>query len=78
MFFFLFENKFISLHFNLMKKNCIDVERELKLQPVNNDEARLDVRVSGFWRPGQSPFDWYSSNKQQCDISSQYTNWENL
>ena len=33
-----------------------DVEIEPKLQPVNNDEARLDVRARGFWRPAQSAF----------------------
>ena len=41
---------------NLLKKVCADVEVEPKLQPVNNDEARLDVRARGFWRPGQSAF----------------------
>ena len=41
---------------NLLKKVCADVEIEPKLQPVNNDEARLDVRARGFWRPGQSAF----------------------
>ena len=40
---------------NLLKKVCADVEIEPKLQPVNN-EARLDVRAHGFWRPGQSAF----------------------
>ena len=24
--------------------------------PVENDEARLDIRARGFWRPGQSAF----------------------
>ena len=41
---------------NLLKKVCSDVEVEPKLQPVNNDEARLDVRARGFWRPAQSSF----------------------
>ena len=41
---------------NLLKKLCADVEIEPKLQPVNNDEARLDVRARAFWRPGQSAF----------------------
>ena len=41
---------------NLLKKVCNDVEIEPKLQPVNNDEARLDIRARGFWRPGQSAF----------------------
>ena len=41
---------------NLLKKVCADVEIEPKLQPVNNDEAHLDVRARGFWRPGQSEF----------------------
>ena len=36
-----------------MNKVCTDVEVEPKLQPVNNDEARLD---GDFWRPGQSAF----------------------
>ena len=40
----------------LLKKVCSDVEIEPKLQPVNNDEARLDIRARGFWRPGQSAF----------------------
>ena len=41
---------------NLLKKVCADVEIEPKLHPVNNDEARLDVRARGFWRAGQSAF----------------------
>lgn len=41
---------------NLLKKVCNDVEIEPTLQPVNNDEARLDIRARGFWRPGQSAF----------------------
>lgn len=38
------------------KKVCNDVEIEPHLIPVNNDEARLDIRARGFWRPGQSAF----------------------
>ena len=41
---------------NLLKKVCNDVELEPKLIPVNDDEARLDIRARGFWRPGQSAF----------------------
>ena len=41
---------------NLIKKVCNDVEIEPHLIPVNNDEARLDIRARGFWRPGQSAF----------------------
>ena len=41
---------------NLLKNVCADVEIEPRLQPVNNDEARLDIRARGFWRPGQSAF----------------------
>ena len=47
---------------NLLKKVCNGIEIEpkvwaqFKLQPVNNDEARLDIRARGFWRPGQSAF----------------------
>ena len=41
---------------NLLNKVCNDVETEPKLQPVNNDEARLDIRARGFWRRGQSSF----------------------
>ena len=26
------------------------------LQPVDNDEARLDILARGFWRPGQSAY----------------------
>ena len=41
---------------NLLKKVCNDVEIEPALQPVDNDEARLDIRARGFWRPGQSAY----------------------
>ena len=41
---------------NLLKKVCADVEIEPKLQPIDNDEARLDIRACGFWRPGQSAY----------------------
>ena len=41
---------------NLLNKVCNDVETEPKLQPINNDEARLDIRARGFWRRGQSAF----------------------
>ena len=41
---------------NLIKTVCSDVEIEPKLQPVNDDELRLDVRARGFWRPAQSAF----------------------
>ena len=41
---------------NLIKKVCTDVEIKSKLQPVNNNDARLDVRTRGFWRLGQSAF----------------------
>ena len=51
----------------LLKTVCNDVEIEPPLQPVNNrsnfsrsanisQEARLDVRARGFWRPGQNAF----------------------
>ena len=33
---------------NLIKKVCTDVKAKPKLQPVNNNDARLDVRVHGF------------------------------
>ena len=41
---------------NLLKSVCNDVEIEPKLQPIDDDEARLDIRARGFWRPGQSAF----------------------
>ena len=50
----------------LLKDVCNDVQIEPTLQPVNgvqfhrstntNDEARLDVRATGFWRQGQNAF----------------------
>ena len=41
---------------NLLKKVCNDVEIEPALQPIDNDEARLDIRARDFWRPGQSAY----------------------
>ena len=41
---------------NLLRRVCNDVEVEPRLQPVENDEARLNIRARGFWRPGQSAF----------------------
>ena len=49
---------------NLLKKVCNDVEVEPMLQTITGevvtgsqgDQARLDVRARGFWRPGQSNY----------------------
>ena len=41
---------------NLLNKVCHDVQIEPKLQSVNGDEARLDVKARGFWRPGQAAY----------------------
>ena len=49
-------NNIRNFEANLLKKVCNDVEIEPRLQPVENDEARLDIRARGFWRPGQSAF----------------------
>ena len=68
---------------NLLKNVCNDVEIEPKLQPIENDEARLDIRARGFWRPGQSAyFDVRITNvnsNSQMNIPSEtiYKNHEN-
>ena len=36
-------------NFLLYVKKSLEIEP--KLQPVNNDEARLNLRARGFWRP---------------------------
>ena len=41
---------------NLLKTVCNDVEIEPKLQPIENDEVRLDIRARDFWRRGQSAY----------------------
>ena len=35
---------------------CNDVEIEPKLQPIESDEARLDILARGFWHPRQSAY----------------------
>ena len=65
---------------NLLKSVVHDVESEPNLHPVVNkesyhrtaitsDEARLDVRARGFWRPGQNAF--FDVRVTNADCSSQ-------
>ena len=68
---------------NLLKIVCNDVEVEPKLQPVQNDEARLDIRARGFWRPGQSAYfdvrltNVNSKSQIKTPINNIYKNHEN-
>ena len=59
-------NELRDFEANLLNKVCNDVEIEPRLQPlegeqmtastIDGDEARLDIRARGFWRPGQSAY----------------------
>ena len=59
-------NELRNFEANLLNKVCNDVEIEPRLQPlegeqmtastIDGDEARLDIRARGFWRPGQSAY----------------------
>ena len=59
-------NELRDFEANLLNKVCNDVEIEPKLQPlegeqmtastIDGDEARLDIRARGFWRPRQSAY----------------------
>lgn len=55
----MYHNNVRDFEANLLQKVCNDVEIEPKLSPVNNDEARLDVRARDYWRPGQSAYTMY-------------------
>ena len=41
---------------SLLEKVCADVQIEPPLQPVNEDQARVDIRARGFWRKGQTAY----------------------
>ena len=67
-----------DLEGSLLKSVCNDVQIEPPLQKVTNktnfkksanlkDEARLDVRAKGFWRPGQNAFFDVSVTNPDCD-----------
>ena len=59
-------NELRDFEANLLNKVCTDVEIEPRLQPlegeqmtastIDGDDARLDIRARGFWRPGQSAY----------------------
>ena len=67
-----------DLEARMLKNVCNDVEIEPTLQPVTNttnfsrsanvsEEARLDIRSRGFWRPGQNAFFDVRVTNADCD-----------
>ena len=68
---------------NLLKTVCNDVEIEPKLQPIENDEARLDILACGFWCSGQSAYfdvgitNVNSNSQANIPVETIYKNHEN-
>ena len=68
---------------NLLKTVRNGVEVEPKLQPIENDEARLDIRARGFWRLGQSAYfdvritNVNSNSQANIPVETIYKNHEN-
>ena len=68
---------------NLLKTVCNDIEIEPKLQPIENDKARLDIRACGFWCPGQSAYfdvritNVNSNSQANSPVETIYKNNEN-
>ena len=76
-------NNVRDLEANLIKTVYNDVEIGPKLQPTENDEARLDIRARGFWRPGQSAYfdvritNVNSNSQANIPVETMYKNHEN-
>ena len=61
---------------NLPKKVFADVQIEPPLQPINEDQARVDIRARGFWRMGHTAYFDVRITKPNSESQKTKTLWK--